>query len=81
MKKWLTHKLSIEQQEYFEQFLFPIPLFNSNDFLFEKLATEQAQNSRKDETDAIVPFLPKIRSEAHFRWNQIKRIRESFQKQ
>ena len=80
MKKWLTHKLSIEQQEYFEQFLFPIPLFNSNDFLFEKLATEQAQNSRKDETDAIVPFLPKIRSEAHFRWNQIKRIRESFQK-
>lgn len=80
MKKWLIHTLSIEQQEYFEQFLFPIPLFNSSDFPFEKLATEHAQSSRKDETDAIVPFLPKIRSEAHFRWNQIKRIKESFQK-
>ena len=60
MKKWLIHTLSIEQQEYFEQFLFPIPLFNSSDFPFEKLATEHAQSSRKDETDAIVPFCQKF---------------------
>lgn len=77
-KKWLTSKLSKEQQEYFQQFLLPIPMFDSRDFIFNKQAKEQAQNTRKSETDAIVPYLPKIRAEANFRWNQLKRLREAF---
>ncbi|MEI4605902.1 site-specific integrase [Bacillus cereus] len=77
-KKWLTSKLSKEQQEYFQQFLLPIPMFDSRDFIFNKQAKEQAQNNRKSETDAIVPYLPKIRAEANFRWNQMKRLREAF---
>lgn len=77
-KKWLTLKLSQEQQEYFQQFLLPIPMFDSRDFTFNKQAKEQAQNTRKSETDAIVPHLSQIRSEASFRWNQMKRLREAF---
>ncbi|OFD47714.1 tyrosine-type recombinase/integrase [Bacillus mycoides] len=77
-KKWFTSKLNQEQQEYFQQFLLPTPMFDSRDFLFSKQAREQAQNTRKSETDAIVPNLPQIRAEANFRWNQMKRLREAF---
>lgn len=77
-KKWLTSKLSQEQQEYFQQFVLPMPMFDSRDFTLNIQAKEQAQNTRKSETDAIVPYLPQIRSEANFRWNQMKRLREAF---
>ncbi|OUA51232.1 tyrosine-type recombinase/integrase [Bacillus thuringiensis] len=77
-KKWLTSKLSEEQQEYFQQFLLPLPRYDSRDFIFNKQTREQAQNTRKSETDAIVPYLPQIRAEANFRWNQMKRLREAF---
>jgi hypothetical protein len=79
-KKWVTSKLSIEQQAHFEQFLFPMPPFDSRDFSFRKLAQTERQNTRKSETDAIVPLLPQIRSEGHFRFNQMKRLREAFLK-
>ncbi|WP_047155524.1 site-specific integrase [Aneurinibacillus tyrosinisolvens] len=78
--KWLQQKLSSDQQTYFEQFLFPMPSFDSRDFSFTKLALEERQNNRKDETDAIVPYLPEIRATARFRWSQIKRLREAFHK-
>ncbi|MDI6503684.1 site-specific integrase [Bacillus wiedmannii] len=77
-KKWLASKLSQEQQEYFQQFLLPMHMFDSRDFALYKQAKEQAQSTRKSETDAIVPHLPRIRAEANFRWNQMKRLRESF---
>ncbi|MDF1997325.1 site-specific integrase [Peribacillus frigoritolerans] len=80
IKKWMTQKLSVSQQAYFDQFIFPMPSFDSREFSFIKLAKEQAQDTRKNETDAIVPFLSQIRAEAHFRWNQIKRLRDAFQK-
>ncbi|QRG67402.1 site-specific integrase [Brevibacillus choshinensis] len=79
-KKWLTQKLNQEQQAYFEQFLFPMPSFDTRDFSFGKLAVEQAQNNRKNETDAIVPYLPEIRATARFRWSQTKRLRDAFYK-
>ncbi|MGK5507555.1 site-specific integrase [Brevibacillus formosus] len=79
-KKWLTQKLNQEQQTYFEQLLFPLPSFDSRDFSFSKLAIEQRQNNRKDETDAIVPYLPEIRATARFRWSQMKRLRDAFYK-
>lgn len=79
-KKWIISKLSLDQQEYFQQYLFPMPSFDSKDFSFINLAREQAKNTRKNETDAIVPLLPKIRSEGHFRWNQLKRLRDAFLK-
>lgn len=79
-KKWITSKLSNEQQLYFEQYLLPMPSYDSRDFTFTKSAKEQAHNTRKSETDAIVPFLPQIRAEGHFRWNQLNRLRQAFLK-
>ncbi|MES5844487.1 MULTISPECIES: site-specific integrase [unclassified Bacillus cereus group] len=76
--KWINGKLTQEQQEYFEQFLLPIPAFDRREFSFHKQAKEQAQNTRKSETDAIVSYLPQIRAEANFRWNQLKRLQEAF---
>lgn len=68
-KKWLVSKLSLLQQEYFKKYLFPIPSFDSRDFTFTKKAREDAQSTRKAETDAIVHLLPQIRAEGNFRWN------------
>lgn len=79
-KKWITKKLNIEQQAYYQQYLLPLPSYDSRDFSFTKSAKEQAQNSRKNETDAIVPLLPQIRAEGHFRWNQLNRLRQAFLK-
>ena len=78
IKHWITSKLNKEQQSYFEQYLFTIPSFNSKDFSFYNAAMTQRQNTRKSETDAIVPLLPQIRAEGHFRWNQLNRLRHVF---
>lgn len=80
VKKWIKSKFSEEQQDYFEQFILPMPSYDSKDFRFIKAAKEQAQHTRKSETDAILPFLPKIRAESHFRWSQINRLRKAFLK-
>lgn len=77
-KKWLIAKVAVKKQAYFEQFLFPIPFYDPRDFSSSKLALEERHNTRKSETDAIVPLLPQIRAEGNFRMNQIKRIRENF---
>jgi integrase len=79
-KKWLTSKLNSDQQSYFKQFLFQMPSYDSRDFSFTKSAKEQAQNTRKSETDVIVPLLPQIRAEGHFRWNQLNRLRQAYLK-
>ncbi|WP_420792436.1 site-specific integrase [Bacillus cereus] len=80
MRKWIISKLDKKQQSYFEQFLFLMPSYDSRDFNFTKSVREQARNTRKSETDAIVPLLPQIRAEGHFRWNQLSRLRQAFLK-
>ena len=39
---------------------------------------EAQKQRRKLETDALTPHLPKIRGEAHLRWNEVKRLRSRF---
>ncbi len=39
---------------------------------------EAQKQRRKRETDALAPHLPKIRGEAHLRWNELKRLRTTF---
>ena len=80
-KKWIHNNLSFEEQEYYKQFLLQPISFDPRDFSLRKLAKEQAQTIRKDETDAIVPMLPTIRAEANLRWNQMKRLRDAFHQQ
>jgi integrase len=79
-KKWMTAKLKNTQQSYLEQYLLPMPNYDSRDFSFTKSASEQAQKTRKSETDVIVPLLPQIRAEGHFRWNQVNRLRQAYLK-
>ncbi|MFJ7731436.1 site-specific integrase [Lysinibacillus sp. NPDC097231] len=80
-KKWVNNTLISGEREYFQKFLLPPLSMDSRDFAFTKLASQEAQNTRKDETDAIVPHLSTIRAEANLRWNQIKRLRDAFQRQ
>lgn len=79
-KKWITSKLNSEQQSYFDPYILPIPSYDSTDFSFTKSSKEHAKNTRKSETDVIVPLLPQIRAEGHFRWNQLNRLRQVFLK-
>lgn len=79
--KWIINNLTSGEQEYYQKFLLPPFTYDSRDFSFTKLALEEAQNNRKDETDAILPHLSKIRVEANLRWNQMKRLRDAFQQQ
>lgn len=39
---------------------------------------EAQKQRRKLETDALTPHLPKIRGEAHLRWNELQRLRTTF---
>ncbi|MGE6226162.1 site-specific integrase [Paenibacillus chitinolyticus] len=81
IKKWINNNLSSVEQEYYQKFLLSPFSYDSRDFSFTKLAKEQAQNNRKNETDAIVPHLSTIRAEANLRWNQMKRLRDAFHQQ
>lgn len=80
-KKWINENLPSGEQQYYNKFLLPPFSYDSKEFSFTKLAIEQAQNTRKDETDAIVPHLSTIRAEANLRWNQMKRLRDAFHQQ
>ncbi|MGY3186904.1 site-specific integrase [Lysinibacillus sp. TE18511] len=80
-KKWINNNLPSGEQQYYNKFLLPPCSYDSKEFSFTKLAIEQAQNTRKDETDAIVPHLSTIRAEANLRWNQMKRLRDAFHQQ
>ncbi|XZF77910.1 site-specific integrase [Bacillus sp. AL-1R] len=77
-RKWVVTKILQEHQGYFHRFILPMPSYDSRDFSFTRAANEQAKNTRKSETDAIVPLLPRIRAEGHFRWNQINRLRQAY---
>lgn len=79
-KKWLEKSHTEKQKIQLEKFLFEMPSFDSSDFSFAKQAKDQTRDTRKNETDAIVPYLPQIRAEGHFRMNQILRLRTSFLK-
>lgn len=81
VNKWIENNLSLEEQEYYKQYLLQDASFDSREFSFQKLAKEQAQQTRKDETDAIVSQLRTIRAKSNFRWNQMKRLRDAFHQQ
>lgn len=80
MKKWINSKLTNAQQVYFEQYIFSIPSYDSREFSSYQSAMTQRHNTRKSETDAIVPLLPTIRAEGNFRCNQLTRLRQAYLK-
>ncbi|WJM05878.1 site-specific integrase [Paenibacillus sp. PK1-4R] len=76
VSKWLKNRIELERQEHFSKFLFPEFPFDNRDYKARDLAVTSAQKKRKEETSAVTPMLPDIRAQSHFRWNQIKRLRE-----
>lgn len=45
--------------------------------LFRETIEKRVQ-ARKSETEAIVPYFPQIRGEAHLRWNKLNRLRNKY---
>lgn len=76
VSKWVKNRVPLEQQEYFTKFLLPEFPFDNRDYKSRSLAVTSAQKKRKERSSAIAPLLPSIRAECHFRWNQVKRLRE-----
>ncbi len=76
---WLD-LLPAAQQKIYQPFLFP-PV---NPFLVEALykleqeVTQQQQEHRKEETEAVVPQFTALRAEAHFRYNRIHRLWQAY---
>lgn len=67
------------EQEIYQQWI--LPAFPHR--LARKLSRrpeilEAQKQRRKLETDALTPHLPKIRGEAHLRWNELRRLRSKF---
>jgi hypothetical protein len=78
VNKWYQTKLTEEQQEVFVSFLLPETNLNSRDFQVPKSARETAKSKRKSETDSIAKDFLKIKAEAGFRMNQVRRLRQKF---
>ena len=76
--KWYKTKLTKEQQEVFAPFLLPQTYLNGGDFKVTKSARETTKSKRKSETDAISKDFLKIKAEAGFRMNQVRRLRQKF---
>lgn len=77
MSKWITTQFMNDQQNYLSQYLLPKMPFDNRDFTVRTRAIDKSKENRKIETSAITPLLPEIRAEGHFRWNQVKRLREA----
>jgi hypothetical protein len=67
------------EQEIYRQWALPVFSHRESRRLSRRPEINEAQKQRRKlETDAITPHLPKIRGEAHLRWNELKRLRSKF---
>lgn len=71
--------LTAEEHRSYQRWIFP-PLAPDLQRSLSRWGIWRAeqQQRRKEETDALAPHLAQIRGEAHFRWNQLKRLRDKF---
>jgi hypothetical protein len=67
-----------EQEIYRQWTLPPFPRHKARKLSRRPEILEAQKQRRKLETDALAPHLPKIRGEAHLRWNEVKRLRTKF---
>ncbi len=67
-----------EQEIYRQWTLPPFPRHKARKLSRRPEILEAQKQRRKLETDALAPHLPKIRGEAHLRWNELKRLRTKF---
>jgi hypothetical protein len=67
-----------EQEIYRQWTLLAFPRREARKLSRRPEILEAQKQRRKLETDALAPHLPKIRGEAHLRWNEVKRLRTKF---
>jgi hypothetical protein len=75
---WLD-ALPIEMQQAYQPFVLPMvnPLHVEGLVKWEELEQQQHQ-TRKAETEAVVPQFAALRAEAHFRYNRLVRLRQAY---
>ena len=67
------------EQEIYRQWTLPsFPQREARKLSRRPEILEAQKQRRKMETDALTPHLPKIRGEAHLRWNELRRLRSKF---
>jgi len=79
VENWLE-TLPLTEQHLYRKFVLPL----ANPFVIDGLITKQEivqrqQQLRKQETEAVVPHFSALRAEAHFRYNQLVRLRQAYQ--
>ncbi len=68
------------EQALYQQWILPlVPKYVTKHYSRRPEIIEEQKARRKRETDALTPHLAKIRGEAHLRWNELKRLRSTFQ--
>lgn len=78
MSKWLE-SLPVQQQEIYRPFvLSSIAEQHLTGLNRRSEITQQERQTRKAETDAVLPHFVNIRAEAHFRCNRITRLRNAY---
>jgi hypothetical protein len=79
MAAWLGG-LSEDRRPTYQRFTLPIvPPFLVQGLTRDREIVERQQQTRKAETDALVPRFAAIRAEAHFRFNRVARLRRAYQ--
>ena len=78
MAEWLR-SVPESQSQVYQSFTFPpVSRFFVEGLTRQKEVTQQQQQARKTETDAVVPRFAALRAEAHFRYNRIARLRQAY---
>ncbi|WCK55915.1 site-specific integrase [Aneurinibacillus sp. Ricciae_BoGa-3] len=80
VESWLRTKCDDITRSKLMPYLLPSFTYSAKELGIRKKARNQAIETRKNETNAIVPVYPQIRAEAHLRWNQLKRLRDQYTK-
>ncbi|MDN4106415.1 site-specific integrase [Paenibacillus polymyxa] len=78
--EWVRNKCQRDKAEKLFPFLLPKFSYLAREIKVWRDARAEAEAARKSETDAIVPYYPELRAEAHMRWNLINRLRKQYEK-
>jgi hypothetical protein len=78
MAHWLGSVPESQRQIYQKFTLPPVSRLLVEGLTRQREVIQQQQQTRKTETDAVVPRFAALRAEAHFRYNRIARLRQAY---
>jgi hypothetical protein len=79
-ERWMTGLATTALRARYRPFTLPM----ANEFILQPLVqarelVQEQRRKRKEETDALMPLYPQLRSEAHMRFNRFSRLRQAYQ--